>query len=251
MRGAIASGKLTRKMVDDRRRLPHPHDLERPIHRFPAAHHGGRPDSSAAPRCSPALQGVHGDRAGPIVGPALCLEWSTGFPCIEPEAVFMPSRHHGPWRVCAWPTSLWHGLRRRAGSEATRRGHLRNDDHGKLSVQTSWRSLGSAAHRVHHGSRGGRPGLVLAGLAIFLTLRISRAVQDDSTRYNIYLAQQVVEAFEQELMAHLRGRSIGRPRRPRATGSVAETSSPRWRPAARSSRPRTSCPSSDSTISRC
>jgi signal transduction histidine kinase len=49
------------------------------------------------------------------------------------------------------------------------------------------------------------PALVLAGLAAYLTLRISQAVQDDSVRYNTYLAQQVVEAFEQELLAHLRG----------------------------------------------
>ena len=49
------------------------------------------------------------------------------------------------------------------------------------------------------------PALVLAGLGIYLSLRISRAVEDESVRYNTYLAQQVAEAFEQELMAHLRG----------------------------------------------
>jgi signal transduction histidine kinase len=52
------------------------------------------------------------------------------------------------------------------------------------------------------------PALLLSGLGIFLTLRIARAVEEDSVRYNSYLAQQVAEAFEQELMAHLRG-SIG------------------------------------------
>src|SRR2546428_2743555 len=49
------------------------------------------------------------------------------------------------------------------------------------------------------------PALVLAGLGVYLTLRISRAVEEDSVRYNTYLAEQVVEAFERELMAHLRG----------------------------------------------
>jgi signal transduction histidine kinase len=48
------------------------------------------------------------------------------------------------------------------------------------------------------------PALLLAGLGIFLTLRISRSVEDENIRYNTYMAQQVVEAFEQELAAHLR-----------------------------------------------
>src|SRR6058998_1630781 len=48
------------------------------------------------------------------------------------------------------------------------------------------------------------PALLLAGLAIYLTLLIARAVEDDSIRYNSYLAQQVAEAFEQELGAQLR-----------------------------------------------
>jgi signal transduction histidine kinase len=49
------------------------------------------------------------------------------------------------------------------------------------------------------------PALLLAGLGIYLTLRIAGAVEEDSVRYNSYLAQQVAESFEQELMAHLRG----------------------------------------------
>src|SRR5688572_6473016 len=48
------------------------------------------------------------------------------------------------------------------------------------------------------------PALVLAALGVFLTLRISDAVESHSLRYNHYMAQQVVEAFEQELLAHLR-----------------------------------------------
>jgi signal transduction histidine kinase len=48
------------------------------------------------------------------------------------------------------------------------------------------------------------PALVLAGLGVFLTLRISDAVESQSARYNHYAAQQVVAAYEEELLAHLR-----------------------------------------------
>jgi signal transduction histidine kinase len=48
------------------------------------------------------------------------------------------------------------------------------------------------------------PALLLACLGIFLTLRIARAVEDDSIRYNSYIGQQVVEAFEQELMDRIK-----------------------------------------------
>jgi len=51
------------------------------------------------------------------------------------------------------------------------------------------------------------PALFLAGLGIFLTLRVARAIENDSIRYDTYIALQVGEAFEQELMAGLR-RSI-------------------------------------------
>ena len=51
------------------------------------------------------------------------------------------------------------------------------------------------------------PGLVLAGLGIVLTLRIGRTVQNEAIRYNAYMAQQVAEAFQQELLADIR-RSI-------------------------------------------
>jgi len=53
------------------------------------------------------------------------------------------------------------------------------------------------------------PALVLAGLGVYLTLRISEAVESQSMRYNHYLAQQVVEGFEQELLAHLREAAAG------------------------------------------
>jgi len=49
------------------------------------------------------------------------------------------------------------------------------------------------------------PAVLLAAVGIFLTLRISEAVQAQSVRYNLYMARQVAEAFEQELLAHLRG----------------------------------------------
>jgi signal transduction histidine kinase len=48
------------------------------------------------------------------------------------------------------------------------------------------------------------PALLLAGLGIHLTLQIARAVEDESARYNSYMALQVGEAFEQDLMALLR-----------------------------------------------
>lgn len=62
------------------------------------------------------------------------------------------------------------------------------------------------------------PALVLAGLGIYLTLRIARAVEDESARYNSYMALQVGEAFEQELMGVLR-RSIIRAENLSRTGA--------------------------------
>lgn len=52
------------------------------------------------------------------------------------------------------------------------------------------------------------PALLLAAVAVLLTFRIVRSVENDTVRYNRYLGQQVAEAFELELMDHLR-RSIG------------------------------------------
>src|SRR5438552_5080908 len=51
----------------------------------------------------------------------------------------------------------------------------------------------------------GVPALLLAVLAVFLTLRISREVARESFNYNDYIARQIVEAFELELMTHIRG----------------------------------------------
>ena len=45
------------------------------------------------------------------------------------------------------------------------------------------------------------PALFLAGLGIFLTLRVARAIENESIRYNTYMSLQVGQAFEQELMA--------------------------------------------------
>ena len=49
------------------------------------------------------------------------------------------------------------------------------------------------------------PALVLAGTAIWLTLRVSRQVEAESGRYNAYLAEIVIEAFERELVDEVRG----------------------------------------------
>src|SRR5262245_41320309 len=48
------------------------------------------------------------------------------------------------------------------------------------------------------------PALVLAGTAIWLTLRVSRQVETESGRYNAYLAEIVIEAFERELLDEVR-----------------------------------------------
>src|SRR5262245_28425888 len=47
------------------------------------------------------------------------------------------------------------------------------------------------------------PGALLAGLGVYLTIRISDAIHAQSQRYNLYIAQQVAEAYEQELLADL------------------------------------------------
>jgi len=52
------------------------------------------------------------------------------------------------------------------------------------------------------------PAALLAALGVYLTLRISDAVHGQSARYNLYIAQQVSESFEQELLASLQ-RAIG------------------------------------------
>ncbi|OGF04770.1 MAG: hypothetical protein A2W00_00580 [Candidatus Eisenbacteria bacterium RBG_16_71_46] len=66
------------------------------------------------------------------------------------------------------------------------------------------------------------PALLLAVLGVYLTLRISRAVEEESTRYNTYLAQQVAQAFETELMVHLRGSIVTAETAARNGGSPEE-----------------------------
>jgi signal transduction histidine kinase len=51
------------------------------------------------------------------------------------------------------------------------------------------------------------PSLLLALLGIFLTLRISRAVEDQALRYDSYMSKQVADEFEQELLLEM-SRSI-------------------------------------------
>lgn len=48
------------------------------------------------------------------------------------------------------------------------------------------------------------PAMLLAGLGIYLTLRITRAVQDETARYNSYIALQIGQAFENELLERVR-----------------------------------------------
>jgi signal transduction histidine kinase len=52
------------------------------------------------------------------------------------------------------------------------------------------------------------PALLLAGVGIYLTLRIARAVEDESARYDRYIAAQAGEAFERELLDELRRRIV-------------------------------------------
>ncbi len=49
------------------------------------------------------------------------------------------------------------------------------------------------------------PALALAVTAIWHTLRVSRQVEAESARYNAYLAEKVIEAFERELVDEVRG----------------------------------------------
>lgn len=52
------------------------------------------------------------------------------------------------------------------------------------------------------------PAIVLAGLGIYLTLGIARSVEEESARYDSYIAAQVGEAFERELLDDLRRRIV-------------------------------------------
>ena len=65
------------------------------------------------------------------------------------------------------------------------------------------------------------PAILLAGLGIFLSLRIARAVEDDSARYDRYIAQQVGETFERELLAVLKRAGAGADNAARANADTA------------------------------
>lgn len=65
------------------------------------------------------------------------------------------------------------------------------------------------------------PALLLAGVGIYLTLRIARAVEDESARYDSYIAAQVGEAFERELLDELRRRIVPAENVARAGGDSA------------------------------
>jgi signal transduction histidine kinase len=68
----------------------------------------------------------------------------------------------------------------------------------------------------------GLPALLLAGLGIALTLRVAGAVERDAIRYNAYLAHQVVAAYEQELMIHLRAAARPAENAARVNASIGE-----------------------------
>lgn len=53
------------------------------------------------------------------------------------------------------------------------------------------------------------PAALLAGLSIYLTERITRSVEIASATYDSYIGQQVTEAFETDLLSHLK-RGVGR-----------------------------------------
>jgi signal transduction histidine kinase len=66
------------------------------------------------------------------------------------------------------------------------------------------------------------PALALALTAIWLTLRVSRQVEAESGRYNAYLAEKVVEAFERELVDQVRAALGPAESAARATGDEAD-----------------------------
>ena len=48
------------------------------------------------------------------------------------------------------------------------------------------------------------PALLLAGLSIYLTERITRSVETASATYHSYIGLQIAEALETDLMSHLK-----------------------------------------------
>lgn len=64
------------------------------------------------------------------------------------------------------------------------------------------------------------PALILAAVATLLTLRISREVEVQTARYNAYLAENVSEVFEGELLARVRERTVSAENVARAGGDA-------------------------------
>lgn len=62
------------------------------------------------------------------------------------------------------------------------------------------------------------PALILAAVATLLTLRVSREVEVQTSRYSAYLAEHVSEAFEAELLARVRERTLSAENVARAGG---------------------------------
>ena len=64
------------------------------------------------------------------------------------------------------------------------------------------------------------PALALAGTGVWLTLRVARQVEAESARYNTYLAEKVIEAFERELVDQVRGALVSAEAVSRTGGTV-------------------------------
>src|SRR5262249_29164893 len=66
------------------------------------------------------------------------------------------------------------------------------------------------------------PAMTLAGTGIWLTLRVARQVEAESARYDAYLAEKVIEAFERELVDQVRGALVSAEAVSRTGGSVEQ-----------------------------
>jgi hypothetical protein len=64
------------------------------------------------------------------------------------------------------------------------------------------------------------PALTLAGTGVWLTLRVAHQVEAESARYNAYLAEKVIEAFERELVDQVRSALVSAEAVSRTGGSV-------------------------------
>src|ERR1051326_1223335 len=64
------------------------------------------------------------------------------------------------------------------------------------------------------------PALTAAGTGVWLTLRVAHQVEAESARYNAYLAEKVIEAFERELVDQVRSALVSAEAVSRTGGSV-------------------------------